>query len=96
MTSEKVQKLRAVEGSFNPTIADLYQDEEVLEANPFFGDLYEVFTNTVPRPSAEAGTDYSAVSERFFQAVHAVLSGESAAEDELAYLELEIQDILNK
>ncbi|MGM0421453.1 MAG: extracellular solute-binding protein, partial [Bacillota bacterium] len=51
MTSEKVQKMRAVEGSFNPTIAELYQDEEVLEANPFFGDLYEVFTNTVPRPS---------------------------------------------
>src|SRR6056297_1534717 len=96
MTSEKVQKMRAVEGSFNPTIADLYEDEDVLEANPFFGDLYQVFTNTVPRPSAEAGEDYSAVSERFFQAVHAVLNGESNAEDELAYLELEIEDILNK
>ncbi len=96
MTGERVQKLRAVEGSFNPTIADLYQDEEVLEANPFFGDLYDVFTNTVARPSAEAGQDYSAVSERFFQAVHSVLNGESQAEDELAYLELEIEDILNK
>ncbi len=96
MTSEKVQKLRAVEGSFNPTIAGLYEDQEVLEANPFFGDLYQVFTNTVPRPSAEAGEDYSAVSERFFQAVHAVLNGESRAEDELAYLELEIEDIINQ
>jgi trehalose/maltose transport system substrate-binding protein len=57
MTSEKVQKMRAVEGSFNPTIADLYEDQDVLEANPFFGDLYQVFTNTVPRPSAEAGED---------------------------------------
>jgi trehalose/maltose transport system substrate-binding protein len=74
MTSEKVQKMRAVEGSFNPTIADLYEDQDVLEANPFFGDLYQVFTNTVPRPSAEAGEDYSAVSERFFQAVHSVLT----------------------
>ena len=96
MTSQKIQKLRAVEGSFNPTIAELYEDEEVLEANPFFGDLYQVFTNTVPRPSAETGEDYSAVSERFFQAVHAVLNGESRAEDELAYLELEIEDILNQ
>ena len=96
MTGERVQKLRAVEGSFNPTIADLYEDEEVLEANPFFGDLYDVFTNTVARPSAEAGQDYSAVSERFFQAVHSVLNGESQAEDELAYLELEIEDILNQ
>ncbi|MFW5718651.1 MAG: ABC transporter substrate-binding protein, partial [Halanaerobium sp.] len=57
MTSEKVQKMRAVEGSFNPTIADLYEDEDVLEANPFFGDLYEVFTNTIPRPSAETGEE---------------------------------------
>ncbi|OEG61969.1 trehalose/maltose transport system substrate-binding protein [Halanaerobium congolense] len=94
MTSEKVQKMRAVEGSFNPTIADLYEDQDVLEANPFFGDLYQVFTNTVPRPSAEAGEDYSAVSERFFQAVHSVLTGESRAEDAIAYLELGIEDIL--
>lgn len=94
MTGEKVQKLRAVEGSFNPTIADLYQDEEVLEANPFFGDLYQVFINTVPRPSAAAGKEYSAISERFFQAVHSVLSGESRAEDAIAYLELGIEDIL--
>jgi trehalose/maltose transport system substrate-binding protein len=95
MTSEKVQKLRAVEGSFNPTIAELYQDKDVLEANPFFGDLYQVFTNTIPRPSAETGGEYSAVSERFFQAVHSVLNGESTAEEELAYLELGIEEILN-
>ncbi|MFN2340661.1 MAG: extracellular solute-binding protein [Halanaerobium sp.] len=96
MTGEKVQKMRAVEGSFNPTIAELYEDEDVLEANPFFGDLYQVFTNTVSRPSAETGGDYSAVSERFFQAVHSVLSGESTAEEELAYLELSIEEILNQ
>ncbi|MFW6266721.1 MAG: ABC transporter substrate-binding protein [Halanaerobium sp.] len=94
MAGEEVQKLRAVEGSFNPTIKSLYEDEDVLEANPFFGDLYEVFTNTVPRPSAEAGKDYSAVSERFFQAVHSVLDGESSAEEELEYMELEIEDVL--
>jgi len=94
MTSEKMQKLRAVEGSFNPTIKELYRDEDVLKANPFFGDLYEVFTSAVPRPSAELGEDYSVVSERFYQSVHAVLNGESNAENELEYLELEIKDIL--
>jgi trehalose/maltose transport system substrate-binding protein len=96
VTSQKIQKLRAVEGSFNPTIKELYEDQEVLKANPFFGDLYQVFTSAVPRPSAELNEDYSAVSERFFQAVHAVINGESEAQDELAYLELEIEDILNQ
>lgn len=96
MSSEKVQKMRAVDGSFNPTIKDLYEDEEVLEANPFFGDLYEVFTSAVPRPSSVLGKEYSAVSERFFQSVHSVLNGEANAQDELEYLELEIEEIMNK
>jgi len=90
----KIQKLRAVEGSFNPTIKELYQDEDVLEANPFFASLYDVFINAVPRPSSQAGKDYGLVSERFFQATHSVLTGESDVETAYSYLELEIEDIL--
>lgn len=90
----KVQKLRAVEGSFNPTIEELYKDEEVLEANPFFESLYEVFVNAVPRPSSPAGKEYGRVSERFFQATYSVLNGESDVENAYSYLELEIEDLL--
>lgn len=92
----KIQKLRAVEGSFNPTIKELYQDEDVLEANPFFASLYDVFINAVPRPSSQAGKDYGLVSERFFQATHSVLTGESDVETAYSYLELEIEDILEE
>ncbi|WP_313951250.1 ABC transporter substrate-binding protein, partial [Accumulibacter sp.] len=37
MTSTAVQKDRALRGSFNPTIPALYQDAEILQANPFMG-----------------------------------------------------------
>ena len=51
LTSPEEQKRRAIKGSFNPTIAALYQDQEVLQAEPFFGDLYDTFTHAVARPS---------------------------------------------
>jgi trehalose/maltose transport system substrate-binding protein len=47
MASEAEQKRRAVTYSLNPTIQPLYEDAEVLEASPFFGSLFDVFTNAV-------------------------------------------------
>ena len=91
--SYDVQKMRAVEGSFNPTIMSLYQDAEVLEANPFFGSLYDVFITTVARPSTVTAPNYNEVSTMFYQAVHSVLTGDSNATDALEELEIELQDI---
>jgi len=92
LAGEEVQKMRAVEGAFNPTIKSLYQDEEVLEAVPFFGSLYDVFTNAVARPSTATAPQYNQVSELFFQAVHSVLTGESDAQTAIEYLELDLMD----
>ncbi len=41
LTSSDEQKRRAIAAAYNPTIAKLYKDPEVLAASPFFGDLYE-------------------------------------------------------
>jgi trehalose/maltose transport system substrate-binding protein len=87
LTSPEEQKRRAIKGSYNPTIATLYQDEEVLEASPFFGELYDTFTNAVARPSQVTGDKYNQVSSEFFNAVHAVLSGKTDAASSLAALE---------
>ncbi|MFW6300951.1 MAG: ABC transporter substrate-binding protein [Bacillota bacterium] len=87
------QKMRAIEGSMNPTIEELYEDEEVLEATPFFEDLYDVFTNAVARPSTVSAPDYNQVSEYFFQAVHSVLTGDDDALTAIEYLELDLQDL---
>ena len=73
----KHQKERAIEASYNPTIKTLYQDPEVLEAVPFFGTLYDVFTNAVARPSTASAPNYNEVSTLFFKAVHKIISGES-------------------
>jgi trehalose/maltose transport system substrate-binding protein len=87
LTGEEEQKRRAIKGSYNPTIAALYENEEVLAATPFFGELYDTFTNAVARPSKVTGAKYNQVSSEFFNAAHDVLSGKSPAADRLAALE---------
>ncbi len=79
LSSTEEQKRRAVEGSYNPTIPKLYQDEAVLAASPFFGELYDTFVNAVPRPSTVTANKYNQVSNEFWNATHAVLSGKMKA-----------------
>ncbi|MGP1396452.1 MAG: ABC transporter substrate-binding protein [Inquilinaceae bacterium] len=90
LTSAEEQKRRAIVGAYNPTIADLYQDPEILAAAPFFGDLYETFTNAVARPSGVTGEKYNEVSSAFWNAVHATLSGNGDAATNLAQLESDL------
>ncbi|MDX6750917.1 ABC transporter substrate-binding protein [Geminicoccaceae bacterium 1502E] len=87
LTSYEEQKRRALVASYNPTIGELYKDEEVLEAVPFFESLYETFVSAVARPSVVSGAKYNQLSSEFFNAVHAVLSGGRDAEESLAELE---------
>ena len=87
LTSPEEQKRRAIKGSYNPTIATLYEDPEILEASPFFGGLYDTFTNAVARPSQVTGDKYNQVSSEFFNAVHAVLSDKMDAASSLGALE---------
>jgi len=93
MTSAESQKYRAINGSYNPTIATLYKDKEVLAANPFFGSLYEVFTSAVPRPATATGAKYPEVSAAFWNATHDVISGTASAEDSLKKLEGKLKQI---
>lgn len=87
LASPEEQKRRAIKGGFNPTLAPLYEDPEVLAANPFFGRLRAVLMAAVARPSDVTGARYNQVSAAFWNAVHAVLSGEAEAGAALAGLE---------
>ena len=78
---------------YNPTIADLYKDEEVLSANPFFGDLYETFTSAAPRPSTVTGSKYNQVSSEFWQAVHASLSGSQTVDQAMTGLDRSLKRV---
>lgn len=91
--SYEEQKIRAIEGSLNPTIPELYEDEDVLAAVPFFGSLYDVFVNGVPRPSTAVAPRYAEVSRAFYTTVHDVLTGKKDAETALGELELDLEEI---
>jgi trehalose/maltose transport system substrate-binding protein len=94
LASEEEQKIRAVEGSLNPTVMSLYEDEDVLEAAPFFGSLYDVFINAVARPSTVTAPQYNETSTLFYNAVHSVLTGDAEADEALAELELDLEELL--
>ena len=78
MTSREVQKSFAIEESRLPTIVDLYDDADVLEANPFFGKLKDVFLGgAVARPSTVTSDLYNEVSTAYFTAVNEILTGQA-------------------
>lgn len=91
LASYAEQKRRAVEGAYNPTIKALYDDEEVLAANPFFGELYDTFVDAVARPSDVTGARYNQVSTEFWNAVHNTLNGSTTAERALSGLQRKLE-----
>jgi trehalose/maltose transport system substrate-binding protein len=94
LTGMAEQKIRAVEGSYNPTIASLYADREVLEAVPFFEGFEEVYRSLVVRPSTPAGEKYDEISVAYSRAANDVVSGRRPASERLAEAEREIAEIL--
>ncbi len=86
LTGAEEQKRRAIEGAFNPTRPALYEDTELLEANPFLAGFADVLDGAVVRPSSVAGERYARVSNAVYNAVHATLAGSGSAEDNLAGL----------
>jgi trehalose/maltose transport system substrate-binding protein len=93
-TSAEEQKVRAIQGSFQPTVMSLYQDADVLKAVPFFGKLYDVFINAVPRPSTATAPNYNQVSTYFFNSVHDVLMGTKDGKTAVAEIEADLVDLL--
>ena len=87
LTSAAEQKRRAIAGSYAPTIPSLYEDPEVLAANPFFADLGAVLADAVARPSSLTGGQYAQVSTLFWEAAHNTLIGNGTALANLAWLE---------
>ncbi len=93
LASYEIQKLRAIEGSLNPTIKKLYRDREVLKSNPFFASLYGVFINAVARPSTATSPNYNNVSQLFYKAVYSVLTGKNSAATAFQYLEMDMEEL---
>ena len=93
MASREAQANRAARDGYLPTIAGLYADPALLEAQPFMGALLDVFTNSVARPSTVTGELYDEVSSAYFNTVHSILKGETAAEEALLDLEEQLVNL---
>ncbi|MEO5793809.1 MAG: ABC transporter substrate-binding protein [Rhodoferax sp.] len=93
MTSQAVQKERSISLASNPTIPALYQDKDILAANPFYGDLFETLKVAIPRPATVTGVKYNEVSAAFWNATHEVLSGKATGADSVKKLEAKIDGI---
>lgn len=94
LTNADNQLDNAIGRSLLPTRTALYQDERLLASDSaFMAEFLPVFEGAVARPSTATAPNYLQVSQRFFSAVHSVLTGEEDAETALALLELDLQDI---
>jgi len=93
LTSPEIQKKRAIGGSYNPTIPELYKDADVVKANMFMGQLLDVFTGAVARPATVTGLKYPEVSRAFWDAAHDVLEKKTNGTDAVKKLEAKLKQV---
>jgi trehalose/maltose transport system substrate-binding protein len=93
LTSVEEQKFRAIRLAQLPTVMSVYDDPEVAGAQPIIPRWRDVFMSAVPRPSAPTQASYNEVSSLFWNAVHATLSGNGSAAENLEVLELDLDDL---
>ena len=94
MSSEAVQKDRAIQLSELPTWPALYDDADIAKAQPIMPGLKTAFANAAPRPSAPTKVKYNEVSSDFWSAVHDTLSGNGGAQDNLDALEAKLTELM--
>ncbi|MFP4067881.1 MAG: ABC transporter substrate-binding protein [Spirochaetaceae bacterium] len=75
------QKEAAMVRGDMPTMKSVYEDEEVIEENPFFGEVREILATGKSRPKSP---NYGEVSEAIRNELSAALGGEKSAEEALS------------
>jgi trehalose/maltose transport system substrate-binding protein len=89
-----LQLRRALAKFDPPAIRDLYADPELMKAVSYFPHVrQENLYGVVARPATLAGTKYPEVSEAYFTAVHAVLTGRKSAEMAVGELQQQLARI---
>ncbi|MFC7370067.1 ABC transporter substrate-binding protein [Fictibacillus iocasae] len=95
MTGAEGQKIDAIKGGHAPTLLALYEDEEILEANPYFKE--EGFVNAleaaVSRPVAP---NYPEISDIIQQQISKAIAGDITAEEAAENMQKEISSKLVK
>ncbi|QYJ15130.1 putative ABC transporter-binding protein [Rubrobacter xylanophilus DSM 9941] len=92
-TAPEQQKFRALEGSFLPTLKELYEDREILDQVPVIALGREAILSTRPRPVSPY---YSDMSLRMAEQFNASLKGEVSPEEAISTLQEELQNIVEQ
>lgn len=93
LTGRAEQKRRAIQSSFNPTMPSLYDDPQILAAQPFMKELLPTFEAALSRPAKITKTQYNRVSAEFWEAVHSVLAKKKDPKQALFELERRLQRV---
>ncbi|MBU1106168.1 MAG: extracellular solute-binding protein, partial [Candidatus Riflebacteria bacterium] len=91
LTSTAVQKQLSLNLGWNPGRIDVYDDPELLAANPALKDLKQVFHNAVPRPIIPY---YSNVSQILQKHISAALANRSTPEESLKRAQTEVLELM--
>ncbi|RWZ58782.1 ABC transporter substrate-binding protein [Halobacillus fulvus] len=93
MTGPEGQKISAIYGGLAPTLPELFEDEEILEANPFFQEegFQNALESAVSRPVAP---NYPEVSEVIQINVSRAIAGEVTPEEAVAAMEEELNQVM--
>jgi len=91
MMQEPAQKEAAIKASLTVTLESIYDDADVLKANPFFTKLKPVFQSAQPRPVTPK---YPDVTLAIQQQVHGALLKQAAPADAMSALATQLQSIV--
>ncbi len=91
-TAPEQQKYRALNGSFLPTLKDLYGDEEIVEKVPVIALGESAIKNARPRPLSPY---YSDMSLKMAEQFNACVKGEKSPEEAASTLDRELQEIVD-
>jgi len=94
LTSREEQARRCRRPAGPPTIPALYENAEVLAANPYFSRMLQMRRGIASRPSIPAGKMYPEVSRAYYEAVHAVLTQRQSAANAASDLQEQLVKML--
>ncbi len=93
LTSARIQKIYAIKAGKAPTRKAVYADKEVIQYNPHFVDMKEVFLAAYPRPRSPLYPAISNVLQRYFS--KAISDPESDIESEAVQASAEIEKLVS-
>jgi multiple sugar transport system substrate-binding protein len=91
LASAPIQKKLALKLGWNPGRSDVYDDLELLRANPALRDLKPVFQGAVPRPMIPC---YSRVSQILQKHINAALADRVSPEEALKTAQSEVLELI--